>query len=352
TLPRLERRPRVGNAIWMALGVVILADSRPYEGLVLCIGVAGAMLVWLFRKRRPAFGAFRKVVLPLTFVLVIAACATGYYYYRVTGSPFRMTYEVDHQQYGGPPYFLFQSDRPQPSYRHAALRDFYQYELDDYHRARTLPGFLRALRFRAIQLWTFYLGPVLTIPLIALPWTLRDRRMRAPLMIAGIFIVALAMETWMLPHYAAPATALVYLLVVQSMRHLSKWRWQARPVGRALVRAIPVICCVMVILRVTAIAAHTPIEQHWPPGNLDRARMVRQLEHTPGKHLVLVRYRSAHYLATEWVYNQADIDAAKVVWARGMDPQDDTELLRYFHDRDAWLLNADDASPHLEPYRP
>ena len=48
---------------------------------------------------------------------------------------------------------------------------------------------------------------------------------------------------------------------------------------------------------------------------------------------------------------QADLDGAKVVWARAMDPQD-TELLRYFHDRDAWLLNADDPSPHLEPYRP
>src|SRR5205085_4576155 len=121
-------------------------------------------------------------------------------------------------------------------------------------RAGTPTGFLGRLGFGAIQLWTFYLGPALTIPLIALPWTLRDRRMRVPLIMAGVFIVALAIETWMLPHYAAPAAALVYLLLVQCMRHLAKWRWKGRPVGRALLRAIPVICCVMVVLRVTAIA--------------------------------------------------------------------------------------------------
>ena len=46
-LPRLKRRPHVRDAVWMALGVVILANTRPYEGLVLSLTVAGAMLAWL-----------------------------------------------------------------------------------------------------------------------------------------------------------------------------------------------------------------------------------------------------------------------------------------------------------------
>jgi len=45
----------------------------------------------------------------------------------------------------------------------------------------------------------------------------------------------------------------------------------------------------------------------------------------------------------EWVYNQADIDNAKIVWARDMGPTDNVELIRYFKDRSVWLLQPDDS---------
>ena len=32
---------------------------------------------------------------PIILILAITAAATGYYYWRVTGSPFRMTYQVN-----------------------------------------------------------------------------------------------------------------------------------------------------------------------------------------------------------------------------------------------------------------
>jgi ketosteroid isomerase-like protein len=53
----------------------------------------------------------------------------------------------------------------------------------------------------------------------------------------------------------------------------------------------------------------------------------------------------------EWVYNAADIDAAKVAWAREVPGQDLKPLLDYYHDRKIWLVNADAAHPQLEPYR-
>ena len=46
-LPRLKRRARVRDAIWMALGLAILANTRPYEGLILGATVAVAMAAWL-----------------------------------------------------------------------------------------------------------------------------------------------------------------------------------------------------------------------------------------------------------------------------------------------------------------
>ena len=54
-LPRIKRKPTVVSAILMALGIAILANSRPFEGFVLCLTVAIALLVWMTRLRYSAF---------------------------------------------------------------------------------------------------------------------------------------------------------------------------------------------------------------------------------------------------------------------------------------------------------
>jgi hypothetical protein len=46
------------------------------------------------------------------------------------------------------------------------------------------------------------------------------------------------------------------------------------------------------------------------------------------------------------VYNDAEIDAAKIVWARDMGAAKNEELLRYFPKRRVWLVEPD---PDEEP---
>jgi hypothetical protein len=349
-LPRMKKRARVTDAILMAIGLALLANSRPYEGLIFSLPIAAALAIWMFGKSGPAFSvSFSRVVLPMVLVLAASGAGMGYYYWRVTGSPFRMTYQVNRETYATAPYFLWESPRPEPAYLHEVMRDFYRWELARFEEYRTLGGAASLTWDKVVGSWKFYCGPLFTIPLLAFPWLWRDRKMRFPLIAGAFFLLGLAVETWTMPHYVAPATGLIYLLLLQSMRHLRLWRRRGQQTGVALVRAIPAIACAMVLLRVGAAAAHTQIEPAWPRGNLDRVAIVRQLEATPGRHLVLVSYGPHHDVDWEWVYNAADIDGAKVVWARDMGTRDNQELLTYFHDRQVWRLNGDQSPPRLEP---
>ncbi len=348
-LPRLQRHPRLRDAVWLAFGLAILANSRPYEGIILGLAVAIALVIWLAGPRRPDLSVvLRRVAVPSIFILAVTTAATGYYYYRVTGSPFRMTYQINRGEYSQAPYFLWQEPRPEPVYHHPVMRDFYQREFRVFQESRTLPGFLRDLGQKIWSSWKFYLGSVFTLPLLLLPWTFRDHRMRFPLLAGALFLVGTMVETWTSPHYLAAATGLLYLVLMQCMRHLRLWRWRGQPYGDAIVRAIPVICCALIVLRLGAVAAGAQIEPRWPRGNLERAAILRQLQSSPGQHLVIVSYRPEHDLDHDWVYNAADIDAAKVVWARDMGLRDNGELLQYFHGRQVWRLNADQDPPGLE----
>jgi hypothetical protein len=86
------------------------------------------------------------------------------------------------------------------------------------------------------------------------------------------------------------------------------------------------------------------------PGNLQRASILKTLQSQPGKQLVMVRYGHPHYVHDEWVYNDADIDSAKVVWARELNTDQDEKLISYFKDRHLWLIEPDKVPIELEPY--
>jgi hypothetical protein len=351
-IPRLRNRPRVREGILLAIGLAMMANSRPYEGLVFSVAVAAGIVVWLRGRLLPPWSLlFRRVFLPASCVLMVAAAGTGYYYWRVTGSPFRMTYAVNRETYAVVPYFLFFSKRAVPQYHHPVMRDYYAgWEVHEFDEAHTFGGFIRRTAHKIIELWRFYLGPAFSLGLVMFPWIVHDRRMRLALTAGLVFSLGWLVETWTFPHYVAPAAGLVYLVLVQCLRHLRLWRRNGAAAGLYLVRSIPVVCLGMVLLRVTGIVVHAPLEPRWPIGNLDLGRIVERLNAIPGAHLVIVRYGPEHNVDRDWIYNAPDIDRARIIWARDMGSEKNLELLLYFRDRHTWLMSGDESPPQLEPY--
>jgi len=313
--------------------------------LVLSVVVAGALLLWAFGKERPPkWKLAKRVALPVLAVLLVAAVGMGYYNWRVFGNPTTLPYQVNRATYAVAPYYLWQSPRPAPAYRHQVLRDFYlSYELPLFQKARTAGGILDLVGVRVGTVIFFFLGPVLTLPLLALPFIWRDRRKRFLPVAAVIFFAALLACAFVRPHYLAPATALIFAILVGASRHLRLWRPRGQAVGACLVRAVPALCLVLFLVQ-------AGWESAVPTPELPKMQVQHFLEGQPGRQLAIVRYESGHDIFKEWVYNAADIDASQVIWAHDMSAAENRELLDYYKDRKAWLVEPDYTPPRVSPY--
>jgi hypothetical protein len=362
-LPRLTKRSRVRDALLMGLGLVILANSRAYEGLVLSLPVAIVLIAsWLVPRRTAVRDRVLRAVLPVTIVLMLAGAGMGYYFWRVTGDPFRMPYQVARETYATAPIFLWQSPRPEPPYRHPIMGEFYRrYEHAFYQtEIGTARGLIITKLAFAVAFVAFYLGPALLLPLLMFPRAIRDRRIRFLGAAGGVVLVGLAVEVFFIPHYAAPLTAITLALVIQALRHLRVWTWGNQPAGAFLVRVLPLVYAGALAIRLVAPGLGLPLVETnlwWAtilPSDrgLERAHLLARLEGMPGEHVVIVRYGPAYDPGhqIEWVYNRADIDRAKVIWARDMGDVANTRLLEHFRDRHLWLIEADRRPVQLEPY--
>jgi hypothetical protein len=366
-LPRILKHAQIGDALWMGAGLILLANSRPYAGLIFSLPLAVALFLWLWKNKTLPLGKkIGRVVVPLTLVLTIAGAAMGYYFWRVTGSPFKMPEEVFRDTYAVAPYFLWQSPRPVPVYHNAALRHFFLHgDLPFYEESRTLVGLVGVEFGRCLDFWLFYLGPALTLPLLLLPaslplgfrWSTMTRPTRFLILASVVSTAGIAVEAFFFPHYAAPMTGLVLALVILAMRQLRGWRWHDRPVGRFVTRAVPAVCLLMLALRAAAVPLHIPITPTWPPSAYNSVpvhsplvQFERKLDSYPGKHLVIVVFSPDQKSNAGFVHNSADIEQSRIIWAWDMGAKKNEELIRYYKNRDVWLMDPLEQPPRLLRY--
>jgi hypothetical protein len=349
-LPRLKRRPTVRCGIVLCLGMLILANTRPYEGFVLCVGVCALLLAHFASRQVWAFA--RTMAIPAMLFLG-GLSLLGWYNFRVYGSPVTLPYTVNRALYAKVPVFIWQKPKADPSYRHEIMRDFYlRAEPAEFNRASGFEGIGWSVVRKIGILLVFFVGAAMAPALFLSLRALRDRRLRPLMQIGSLYALGLAVNAWLFPHYAAPFAAGIWALLIQSLRHLRHCGSRRDFHGVTLVRLTGALCVLLSILRVSAVPLGLRIDRFpamWygtPALGLQRAAVLHDLASLPGPQLAIVRYVPGHPPFDDWVYNGADIDASKVVWARDMGEKKNQELLHYYAGRKAWLVE-----PDLNPVR-
>jgi hypothetical protein len=338
-IPRLTDRPRGSSALAYAAGLAILANTRPFEGLVFAVVCSGYLIFEWTRAKASVGLVLKHAIPPMALLLIPVASWMAYYNYRVTGHALELPYVAHDNQYARLEPVLWQTHvRPEPAYSSEFLREFWRQDLEAKQKAHH--EFVQAHIWDLWMVAGFFVGwPLaLSMLLVARPlW--RDPIARRALVLAALAYVGPALDTRVWPHYAAAETVLVYLVAACALRALrNAWpgvdgaclMW-----GALLVFALP-----------TALQLLSPANRFLLGSsdfllNAKHMAIEEQLSKQPGEQLVLVRYGPRHPMHEELVYNHADIDGSKIVWARSISAEKDSELIRHYPQREVWMVEDD-----------
>ena len=345
---RLWERPRCTHSLALATGLALLANSRPWEGLLVSIVMLGA-LAWRYLSCRVSSFSrtMTQLVLPAATVMVLCFAWMGHYNQRVTGDWLKFPYREHSDQYTQVPLFLWQADATSSKpYSNPLLQEFYcGFETTDWNRAQHWRGAIELTTHRLMAPVLYFLGWLL-FPLFIFGCLAGKAWPRfAAFTFLGLWGIGLQ-TCWFLPHYLAPAICLVPYLFITGMRRVWHWRIAGREVGREVGRTYVMLTLLAYALLTCAALVPYRNREDW---NHRRAQVVSQLLAAGGEHVVIVRYAADHNAHCEWVANQADIDQTPIIWAREKEPEKLRQLLQYYRNRNFWVLEADKTPAKLEP---
>ena len=352
SLPRLIGSHQRLYAIPLGLGLGLHLLIRPFESLFLFLAVALYLAPML---RTPVA---RKALLQAAPILagsvVLALGITAAQNKCVTGSWTTLPYQLSQYQYGVPAVLTFQAN-PVP---HAQLTPQQElgYKSQLAFRAsgpENLGTYFARLQYRVRYYRFFFLPPLYLAILAFLP------SMRRPLFAwVGLTLVLFALGTNFFPafqlHYVAAVTCLFILASVVGLQQIRRWNALAAQLLLLLCMAHFVFWYGMHIFDTEDFSMAARSYETWDAinhRNPERRILINdQIAQIPGRILIFVRYWPQHIFQEEWVYDEADIDRARVVWARDLGEPENEKLRHYYPDRRLWLLEADARPPKLEEY--
>ncbi len=350
---RLMQRFRVGPSVAVGVGLAILANSRPYEGIALFAPLFLA-LAWRAARAEPVRAALVSVVLPLAVLLVPTFAWMALYDYRVTGHATRFPYGEFSSQYGVFPKLWPMAKLPGASVYHTAVMrlTYTESERGDYDRFRTPRGLLWASAERAAKLLLIAADPYVLLLALPFAWpavsggTARTPGdVRLTWLVVGVMSLyaALWAEAFFITHYGAPGVPAELVLVVVGWRAMAGWTPRGKPVGRGLAVGLAAACAVA-----GAVAVLHPV-QFWTRDPVRDQLVATSPDLSHGRHLVFLTDNDDGNL-TDWGYNTADLASQRIIWARGLGT-DDAAVSRLYPGRQTWHLNIQhEGHVRLRPY--
>ncbi len=350
SLPRLKERGRTRDAVVLGVGLGLEWLARPYESILLVLSV---LLFSLPMPRR-----FARVAAVAALAAMPAIALTLLQNKQITGSWTTLPYALSRYQYGVPTTFTVQAN-PVP---HSELTREQQldYELQSKvhgENAETVTSYFERLASRARFYRFFFLAPLyLALPAFLL--ALREFRFAWLLLTVLMFAAGTNFYPYFYSHYIAAVACLFVLMSVAGLERLARLTIRGYPAGRDAARLIFFLSIAHFLFwyGVHAIGDERAVFQYetWDAINHGEPEARTSVNHSlaeiPGEHLVFVRYYRQHTF-DEWVYNPADIDRARIVWARDLGPSENEKLRQYYAGRTEWLLEPDFRPPRLTPYR-
>jgi hypothetical protein len=339
-----HRIAQATDGILLALGLVLLAWSRPFEGAILSVLVGiPTLLLLLNRTNRMTF--LTRVVPCSLLVLVPAILFQLQLNEACTGHRQRMPYLEHESQYGRTPLFLVSPPRSDtPIYRHEQIRLFNQQMFEWYQMQRNPSQWWTIARFKFGVAWTCFYGLLWLIPLATLPELLERKDTAFLLLIWVATLSILATVSWFLHHYAAPAFPAWTMVIVFGVRFLCLWKYRSHHLGKLFAIMLLAAYVSQVVLESTMAAV-----QSGGAWTMHRESIRQQLLNQGDRHLVLITYAPGHNTGQEWVYNSADIQSQPIIWARSMSPEKDAMLMLLYPNRTVWQLYVD-SNNQTQPY--
>lgn len=350
---RIVKRPTPALGVAAAVALLMLANTRPYEGLIYSIPLTLWILYRLMRHPEWKTRLVRALV-PATAVLVLGFSAMLFYNQRSTGHPTLMPYNVNFEQYHIVKPFFWQKRLPIPNYNHPEMRRMYiKWELPSRLLVDYAEGRAFLWRERTWEYYMAYFWPFAALFIPALWLCIRHRKSRMiPTLVAAVFLGLMLVVWHPHGHYAAPCMAATLIFNIKGLRWLRCTLRKSRA-GLHLSRAAILVMFGFLLFQ-TAYEAMDPTH-FWftvqPQLRLqyDRERILNVLNQRGGKHLVIVHSGGTYVDNLSWIYNEPNINSARVLFVRDMGHDLNARLLAAYPDRQ--VSYVDYSQPFLRPYQ-
>ncbi|MCB0416097.1 MAG: hypothetical protein H6617_05220 [Bdellovibrionaceae bacterium] len=329
---RAELRPR--HAVLFAVGLGILANSRPYEGLLFSIPACLWLLFDVVKRENLWQTLGLKFVLPTSLVLAVVFSWMAYYNYRLTGDWKKLPYQVHAEQYNAVPQFVWMAPIPPKKYDRKDLESLHAgYERWEYESQQSPVNFLKWKAAKFSILFQQLMQPRLLLfgllfSMLGVVFTLRTL-----FGMSVLFLIGMLPVTYFNLHYFAPFVVLLFSMVIAGLKDFveREGRFQG---AREVFVSLSFVWLLGPGLVLQAYL-YASAERHTDPRFFSWEKLEAPIRAAAGKHILLMPCEPDNCAV---VHNEADLSAARILRARDLGDVQNQRLFDLYPDRSKWLL--------------